>query len=391
MSLEDHQIRKGAVIVVAKPNPYVPKFNEEGSYGKVTDTDKGSIHDINVDWYDKHNNLVTDDNWMESKYFNLKDMRSESQIRAEENMNTVGFQAGMTINKYVDKILELAEKAGINNERAKALKTFRRCILPNSVKEELDEALTLVLRREKFEEWGVYEHFEKGLTNSVLLYGAPGTGKTMVSESIAAVLGKNLMTLGSGDIQSPMPGKTEQNIREAFKKATETNSVLLLDECDSLLGDRNQVGFILGAEINTLLAEIERFEGVVLLTTNRIQRLDPALERRIVAKVELKEPTPEARKVIWSTTIPPKTPVEAGIDYERLASLQLAGGDIKNAVLLAIRKAVSEGADRVTAKHLVSAAKNVYTNKQTFREAKDSEYRRHVSPTKSFGDKVRGV
>ena len=132
----------------------------------------------------------------------------------------------------------------------------------------IDEALTVVLNSDKFEEWGINEHFEKGLTNSILLYGPPGTGKTMVSESIASVLGLNLMKMGTGDIQSNIPGKTEQNITDCFKQAKDEKAVLLLDECDSLLYDRNAVGAILSAEINHLLGEIENFDGIVVLTTN---------------------------------------------------------------------------------------------------------------------------
>lgn len=282
---------------------------------------------------------------------------------AEEKKKKVvsNFKPGMRIDEYVKKELK-----GADEERKKWLETYLRCVLPERVRNELEAAITIVLRRDVFEKWGLTKHFEKGITNSILLYGPPGTGKTMVSESIAAIIGKNLMTASSGDIQSSIPGKTELNIRGLFKKAQEEDCVLLLDECDSILADRNMVGHIMAAEINELLTQIERFDGVVILTTNRLHHLDPALQRRIVAKVKLENPTKEARIEIWKNSLPKELPLAKDVSTEKLADIDMTGGEIKNAVLLSARMAIAEGASKVEMRHFVAAIEGIVEAKREY-------------------------
>ena len=257
-------------------------------------------------------------------------------------LKVIQFKAGTKITNYVKELL----KKETDPERVKWLRTFDNCILPEKVRNLIDESITIVLRADMFEKWGLNDNFEKGLTNSIMIYGPSGTGKTMVSESIAAVLGKNLMKLDSGVIQSNVPGQTERNIEKAFKEASDKDCVLLLDECDSLLYNRNAVGSILSSEINKLLTEIERFSGVVILTTNRLHKLDEALQRRIIAKVELPLPNEEARNLIWKKLIPKKMPVKE-LDYKELSQPNISGGDIKNAIILAARKAIAKNQEEV--------------------------------------------
>jgi AAA+ superfamily predicted ATPase len=286
--------------------------------------------------------------------------------KTTDGRKKIQFKPGMSVSEYVTKLLK-KEK---DKDRVKWLKTFQNCVLPDEVKEMIDEALTVVLRRDMFSKWGLDEHFEKGITNSILLYGPPGTGKTMVSESIAAVLGKNLMVVDNATIQSNIPGRTEQNITKCFNDAKKKDAVLMVDECDSLLYDRNAVGFILSSQINHLLSEIERFDGVIILTTNRLHRLDEALQRRIIAKVELKTPTKEARREIWSKLIPKKMPVEKKIDYNELAEYEMTGGDIKNAILLASRKAIAKNNKMVRYEDFKIGVDNVLKGKSDFNDVK---------------------
>jgi ATP-dependent 26S proteasome regulatory subunit len=314
----------------------------------------------------------TKNNYQENKkYWDIDVLKSDS------SSNDIGieFTPGMRVHEYIKKLLVVVQKAAKKKDateemktRAKMLSVYQRCILPERVRTQVEAALVVALRRNIFEEWGFDEHFEKGLTNAMLLHGPPGTGKTMLSESIAAVLGKNLMLLSTADLQSQIPGQMERNIKAAFAQAAKCNSVLLLDECDSLLMNRDRVGFILGSEINALLTEIERFDGVVILTTNRVHTLDPALARRIVSKVEVLPPEKAARVEIWKTTIPTKMPLAEGIDFEKLADARLTGGEIKNAVLLAARYAIADVADRVTMQHFSDAVESVLDGKDAFEQ-----------------------
>lgn len=272
------------------------------------------------------------------------------------------FQPGMKLDEYIDSQIESVQ----NPDRKKWLQIFRKCVLPAPVKETIEEAIILVLLKHKYEEWGITESFEKGLTNSILIYGPPGTGKTMVSESIAAVLGKNLLKVTNAAIQSQIPGQAERNITKNFEKAKKENAVLLFDECDSLLYNRDAVGMIMASEINHLLGEIERFDGVVLLTTNRLGRLDPALQRRIIAKVELDLPGTAERKQIWQNLIPSKFPLDEDMDFDKLADASISGGEIKNAILLAARKAIATNQPKVGMINFEQAVKTVLKSKNDF-------------------------
>ena len=283
-------------------------------------------------------------------------------IKKSNSRMVVSYKAGMNISDYVKRLLK-TEK---DKDRVKWLRTFDNCILPKEVRDMIEEALTIVLRADMFEKWGINDHFEKGLTNSILIYGPPGTGKTMVSESIASVLGLNLMKLTNADIQSNIPGKTEKNITESFKRAKKEKAVMMFDECDSMLYNRNSVGAILSAEINHLLGEIENFEGVCILTTNRLHKLDEALQRRIIARIELPFPNKEARELIWKKLIPKKLPTEK-IDFKKLAKAELSGGEIKNAILLSARKTIAQNRERVSVLDFEISIGNILKAKEEFR------------------------
>lgn len=212
------------------------------------------------------------------------------------------------------------------------------------------------------------------LANGVLSHN---TGKSMVGESIAAVLDKHLLKIDSSHIQSQVPGEAERNIKEFFAQAKKENAVLMLDECDSLLYNRDFVGPILSAEINVLLQEIERFDGVCLLTTNRLGHLDPALQRRVISKIRLDPPNKAARKQIWQNLMPEKMP-KGEIDYDQLKRYNLTGGEIKNAILLAARTAIAKCVERVEMEHLEIAVKNVWQAKIDFEEANETMQSRNA-------------
>jgi len=85
------------------------------------------------------------------------------------------------------------------------------------------------------------------------------------------------------------------------------------------------------------LQELERFEGVCILATNRKVSLDPALERRLTLKVEFERPDRRMRREIWKRMLPQKMPVAADVEYDELSEADLSGGEIKNVVLNAAR------------------------------------------------------
>lgn len=121
----------------------------------------------------------------------------------------------------------------------------------------------------------------------ICLYGPPGTGKTAFGRHIAEVLDAPLLVKRASDILSPWVGETEQNLARMFEETARENAVLLLDEADSFLHDRQ------GAtrsweisQVNEMLTQMENFEGIFIASTNLMDSLDAASLRRFDLKVK---------------------------------------------------------------------------------------------------------
>ncbi len=210
-----------------------------------------------------------------------------------------------------------------------------------------------VLRQHKyaakmFDTWGLSEVIEYGRGMTFMFHGGPGTGKTWAAHCIAKALGTKLHVVSAAEIQSQEPGAANRNIQSAFAKAHKEKLVLFLDECDSLIANRQELGMVLASEVNTLLTEIEKSEGVVILATNMVEHMDAALERRLSLILEFKNPTEAMRCDIWAKLIPKKMPLTTEVVITELAKHALTGGQIKNVVLQAARLALSQNQKRVS-------------------------------------------
>lgn len=226
---------------------------------------------------------------------------------------------------------------------------FDSVILHKDKKQQILDAISQVdNHRLIFEEWGFGEIFEKGTAISLLFYGPPGTGKTLMAQAIADKYGYNLQMISTAEIETPEPGGAERNLKEYFADAMKSKTVLLFDECDSLITDRKHVGMILAAQINALLSELERFTGIAIFTTNRLETLDPAFDRRLSLKLEFPMPDAAHRVLIWKRMFPKRAPLAGNIRWEDLASIEIAGGHIKNVVLKAARMAAARKAKEIT-------------------------------------------
>jgi ATPase family associated with various cellular activities (AAA) len=199
-----------------------------------------------------------------------------------------------------------------------------------------------------FNEWGFGDVFEKGTAVSLLFYGPPGTGKTLMAQAIADKYNYTLQVVSTAEIETPEPGGAERNLKKYFKEAADGATVLLFDECDSLISNRTHVGMILAAQINALLTELEHFTGIAIFTTNRLEALDPAFDRRLSLKLEFPMPDEAHRIKIWKRMFPKKAPLAKDIRWDDLAKIEVAGGHIKNVVLKAARLSASLGAKEIT-------------------------------------------
>ena len=220
-------------------------------------------------------------------------------------------------------------------------------ILPEDVKGQIREIIEAVSAQQiVFREWGFDKKFNKGRGLSALFDGEPGTGKTLSTEIIAAELGMSLFRVNVANVVSKYIGETEKNLTKIFGEARSAHAVLLFDEADALFSKRVEVKHsndrFANMEIGVLLQLIERYDGLVILTTNLKASIDKAFERRLSFKINFPFPDADTRSQIWRQLLPPEAPLADDVDFEDLGEFfDLSGGSIKNAVLRAAYRAVA--------------------------------------------------
>jgi SpoVK/Ycf46/Vps4 family AAA+-type ATPase len=239
--------------------------------------------------------------------------------------------------------------------------TLNDLILPDDelklVREVLEAAKNKAFIMNK---WGFGRKLLTGKGLCVLFMGESGTGKTLCAEILSRELVMNLFQISIPRIMSKYIGETEKNIEKVFTAAKANNAILLFDEADALFSSRvkveTSVDRFSNMEINMLLQEIERFEGIVILTSNLEKNIDKAFERRIQFKIRFPFPNWRYRAKIWKTIIPKECPVDENIDWDLIGkSFELPGGHIKNAIVRAAYMAAGEKSS-ITMKHILEAA-----------------------------------
>jgi len=217
-------------------------------------------------------------------------------------------------------------------------------------------------RHTVYEDWGFAAKRTRGLSINALFAGESGTGKTMAAEVIANDLRLNLFRIDLSAVVSKYIGETEKNLRRLFDAAEDGGAILFFDEADALFGKRSEVkdshDRYANIEINYLLQRIESYRGLAILATNMKSSLDQAFMRRIRFIVEFAPHGHAERKAIWQKIFPPQTRT-VGLDYQRLANLNLNGGSINNVAINAAFLAAQAGTP-VTMPLVLQAARNEF-------------------------------
>jgi hypothetical protein len=176
---------------------------------------------------------------------------------------------------------------------------------------------------------------KSGLT--MLFYGFPGTGKTELVKQIAKKNNRVLLLVDVAAIKSKWVGESERNIKRVFHeynlalKFYEKEPILFFNECDALISKRNTVTSSVdqmnNAMQNIVLQELEDFKGIFIATTNLIQNIDTAFDRRILYKLPFDKPEQPTRLKILKSQFPQ-------FSNESLANVSfkydLSGGQIQN-------------------------------------------------------------
>ena len=129
----------------------------------------------------------------------------------------------------------------------------------------------------------------KGKGIRILFYGLSGSGKTNLAHYIAESLGKGIIKKNASDILGMFVGESEKNIAKAFEEAKEQKKILLFDEVDSFFRERSYASQSWEITlVNEFLTQMEKFEGIVICTTNLRNIMDKAMQRRFHIMVEFK-------------------------------------------------------------------------------------------------------
>ncbi|KAL3021537.1 hypothetical protein AAZX31_05G198300 [Glycine max] len=217
----------------------------------------------------------------------------------------------------------------------------------DDTKESLQELVMLPLRRPDLFTGGLLKP-----CRGILLFGPPGTGKTMLAKAIAKEAGASFINVSMSTITSKWFGEDEKNVRALFTLAAKVSpTIIFLDEVDSMLGQRTRVGEHeamrkIKNEFMThwdglLTKQGERI--LVLAATNRPFDLDEAIIRRFERRIMVELPSVENREKILRTLLA-KEKVDNELDFKELATMTegYTGSDLKNLCTTAAYRPVRE-------------------------------------------------
>ncbi|CAH9077380.1 unnamed protein product [Cuscuta epithymum] len=217
----------------------------------------------------------------------------------------------------------------------------------DEIKESLQELVMLPLQRPDLFKGGLLKP-----CRGILLFGPPGTGKTMLAKAITKEAGASFINVSMSTITSKWFGEDEKNVRALFSLASKVSpTIIFVDEVDSMLGQRSRAGEheAMRKIKNEFMAHWDGLltkscEGIlVLAATNRPFDLDEAIIRRFERRIMVGLPSVEQREKILRTLLA-KEMVDEGLDLKQLASLTegYSGSDLKNLCTTAAYRPVRE-------------------------------------------------
>ena len=192
----------------------------------------------------------------------------------------------------------------------------------------------------------------KGQGLIILLHGGPGTGKTFTAESVAEIAKKPLYRVSCGDLGTD-PTKVEEYLDSVLYLGKIWDCVVLLDEADVYLEQRSMESLSRNALVSVFLRVIEYYEGILILTSNRVGTFDEAFKSRLQLALHYEKLKLKDRRKIWENFIKRlETLEETGIDFDDLykhvndlAKHELNGRQIRNAITTARQLALYEEKD----------------------------------------------
>lgn len=316
-------------------------------YDVANDVLKGSVSNLNAtisDLYDGGERYSVATKMMEEKHelfqkglieFAKKGNLSEATITLSDKGRklVLGEKAFLFEDSINDKNL-------IKTDNIKEKKLFYS---PENQK-EIDR-LKAALQEEKLK--GIQQRLkDDGLPVgvAVLLYGAPGTGKTESVMQIAKETGRSIVHVDISEAKSAWFGESEKRIKKIFtsyknaceiaEKKGELMPILLFNEADALISKRKSdtsgnCAQTENAIQNIILEELESLKGIFIATTNLASNMDSAFERRFLFKIKFENPSTEAKTSIWMNKL---SWLDKDSATEFAKEYDFSGGQIDNIV-----------------------------------------------------------
>ena len=209
----------------------------------------------------------------------------------------------------------------------------------------------------------IYKKYGYKAGGGILLYGLPGTGKTMFAQAVANELEGKFFSVKASDLKAKWYGETEERIKKLFEDARkEKVAVIFIDEFEAIGIDRNKATNDLTAStvVPELLAQMQGFEQdndnilLVIAATNRPWDIDSALTRpgRLDYKVYVELPNEECRKAMFSNYLKKVSYLESALVYLVKHTEGYNGADIKNVVDSLVKIVINKEINGIPNYHL---------------------------------------
>ncbi|KAF5388758.1 hypothetical protein D9757_005573 [Collybiopsis confluens] len=252
-----------------------------------------------------------------------KPLTDEQCLHATNLVCGFAFNEKEWVEFYLDKLAPVQW-----NESA-----FDQLVLPSKQK---NMVRALVQSHVKDNEEGGFDDVIKGKGKGLIsvLHGPPGVGKTLTAESVAEFTKRPLYAVSSGELGTT-PTALENNLSRILNVATVWKAVLLLDEADVFLEKRSLQDVNRNALVSIFLRLLEYYQGILLLTTNRVESFDEAFQSRIHVALKYNDLTAESRRAVWKNFLTRLGVEKLEIsekDYDILQGYVMNGRQIKNAV-----------------------------------------------------------
>ncbi|EOD43360.1 putative aaa family protein [Neofusicoccum parvum UCRNP2] len=275
------------------------------------------------------------------------------------------------ISTEVDPLLCPPYVFGFSLESKEWCKFFVDCLVPVEwipsamdsliVPETQRNLIQALATSHRFPEQARNEAALKGKGLIVLLHGTPGTGKTLTAEMVAEQTKRPLLKVSTGELGS-WGSRISYELQRLLTYASIWHAVVLIDEADVFLEARRSgpEQFEQNNLVAIFLKQLEYFQGILFMTSNRVSVFDPAIRSRIHLALQYYAPDAPRRKLMWKQQLGRLPAGDKDLDVEAcietMQKAEMNGREIANAVNTALTLAKS-GDSRLRQDHLETVLK----------------------------------